>query len=34
LTVPGNPIDILSYQELDVELERIKNELNTNSSQN
>ena len=33
LSVPGNPIDILSYQELDVELERIKNEMITNTNQ-
>ena len=33
LSVPGNPIDILSYQELDIELERIKNEMITNSNQ-
>ena len=33
LTVPGHPIDILSYQELDVELNRIKTELNSNSTQ-
>ena len=34
LSVPGNPIDILSYQELDIELERIKNEMITNTNQN
>ena len=33
LSVPGNPIDILSYQELDIELERIKNEMITNTNQ-
>ncbi len=33
LSVPGNPIDILSYQELDIELERIKNEMITNLNQ-
>jgi hypothetical protein len=33
LTVPGNPIDLLSFQELDAELNRIKNEMNSNSSQ-
>ncbi len=33
LNVPGHPIDILSYQELDVELNRIKNEMNANSTQ-
>ena len=33
LSVPGNPIDILSYKELDVELERIKNEMITNTNQ-
>ena len=32
LSVPGNPIDILSYQELDIELERIKNEMTTNAN--
>ena len=32
LSVPGNPIDILSYQELDIELERIKNEMITNTN--
>lgn len=34
VTNPGNPIDILSYEELDVELERIKNELQTTTEQN
>ena len=34
LSVPGNPIDILSYQELDSELDRIKNEMITNTNQN
>lgn len=34
LSVPGHPIDILSYQELDIELERIKNEMITNTNQN
>ena len=33
LSVPGNPIDILSYKELDIELERIKNEMSTNANQ-
>jgi hypothetical protein len=33
LSVPGNPIDILSYQELDIEMERIKNEMITNTNQ-
>ena len=33
LSTLGNPIDILSYQELDVELERIKNEMITNTNQ-
>ncbi len=33
LSVPGNPIDILSYKELDVELERIKNAMITNTNQ-
>ena len=32
LSVPGNPIDILSYKELDVELERIKNAMITNTN--
>lgn len=33
LTNPGNPIDILSYEELDAELERIKNEFLTTTDQ-
>ncbi len=33
LSVIGNPIDILSYQELDIELERIKNEMTTKTNQ-
>jgi hypothetical protein len=31
LTNPGNPIDILSSQELEIELERIKNEILSSS---
>jgi hypothetical protein len=32
LSAPGNPIDIISYKELDIELERIKNEMITNAN--
>ena len=31
-SVPGHPIDLLSIQELDAELLRIEQELNTNSN--
>ena len=34
VTNPGNPIDILSYEELDIELERIKNEFQSTTEQN
>ena len=33
LTVPGHPIDLISYEQLDAELERIAQELSTNNNQ-
>jgi hypothetical protein len=33
LTVPGHPIDLMSYEQLDAELARIAEELSTNNNQ-
>jgi hypothetical protein len=32
-TVPGHPIDLMSYEQLDAELTRIAQELSTNNNQ-
>ena len=32
-TVPGHPVDLLSYDELDLELQRIANEFNVSNNQ-
>ena len=33
LSVPGHPVDLLSYDELDIELQRIADEFNSTSTQ-